>query len=149
MIKIILIFLFAVLAIMTKAQTYPKQVFITTNDGDTVRGIIDFRTNEKLLRQCIYEKSRMKVSLGMVKYYGKRTALPFVRGGGFYTVHFSNEETRYYKSEKVLEAEWDIMEHFGLYLGGGIQMPLGKHYAQFHADWYKSLESSVTAEFAL
>jgi hypothetical protein len=48
--------------------------------------------------------------------------------------------------------------YFGIYLGAGIQMPIGKHYARVHADWYKSLEQSstgnmikwgITAEFAL
>ena len=48
--------------------------------------------------------------------------------------------------------------YFGIYLGAGIQMPIGKHYARVHDDCYKSLEQSstgnmikwgITAEFAL
>ena len=37
---------------MTTAQTNPKPGFIITNNGDTIRGVIDFRTNEKLSKQC-------------------------------------------------------------------------------------------------
>ena len=52
--------------------------------------------------------------------------------------------------------------YFGIYLGAGIQMPIGKHYARVHADWYKStplfrapddepnmMRLGITAEFAV
>lgn len=106
----------------------------------------------------IYEKSRLTFSLGMVKCFGNGKIRPIVRAGGFCTLHFGNEEAMYYKSEKVMVAKWDRTDHIGIYLGGGIQMPINKHYVRLHADWYKSLESSdkgdmmkwgVTAEFAL
>ncbi len=50
--KIILFVMLAISATMTKAQTNPKPGFIITNTGDTIRGIIDFRTNQKLSKQC-------------------------------------------------------------------------------------------------
>ena len=49
---ILAIAMLAIFATTTMAQTNPKPGYIITNDGDTVRGIIDFRTNEKLSKQC-------------------------------------------------------------------------------------------------
>jgi hypothetical protein len=72
--------------------------------------------------------------------------------------NFENMETRYYMSNKIFEQKWGDTTHFGIYLGGGVQMAVGKHYARLHADWYKSLEETdkgnmmrwgLTAEFAL
>ena len=39
---------------VTMAQTNPKPGYIITNGGDTVRGNIDFRTNESLSKQCVF-----------------------------------------------------------------------------------------------
>ena len=50
--KIILFALLAVSATMAMAQINPKSGIIITNSGDTIRGIIDFRTNEKLSKEC-------------------------------------------------------------------------------------------------
>ncbi len=50
--KIILFALLAVSATMAMAQINPKSGIIITNSGDTIRGIIDFRTNETLSREC-------------------------------------------------------------------------------------------------
>ena len=50
--KIILFALLAVSATMAMAQVNPKSGIIITNSGDTIRGIIDFRTNEKLSKEC-------------------------------------------------------------------------------------------------
>ena len=106
----------------------------------------------------VYEKGRLALSLGVVKCFGKGRVLPIVRGGGFYVKHFGNHETRYYKSRQIVDLSWESTSHFGIYLGAGIQMAVGRHYARLHGDWYKSLESSskgnmmkwgVTAEFAL
>lgn len=44
-------------------QTNPKPGFIITNSGDTVRGVIDFRTNEKLSRQCEFWANGEKESV--------------------------------------------------------------------------------------
>ena len=44
--------LLAVFAVATMAQTNPKPGYVITNNGDTIRGVIDFRTNERLSKQC-------------------------------------------------------------------------------------------------
>ena len=36
------------------AQTNPKPGYIITNAGDTIRGTIDFRTNEILSKKCVF-----------------------------------------------------------------------------------------------
>ena len=105
-----------------------------------------------------YEKSRMTFSLGAVKRLGKGKILPIFRGGGFYVLHFGNHEERFYMSKKIVDEDWDNTAHFGVYLGAGAQMAVGKHYVRLHGDWYKSLESSdkgnmmrwgITTEFVL
>ncbi len=50
--NIILFALFAVSVTMVMAQINPKSGIIITNSGDTIRGVIDFRTNEKLSKEC-------------------------------------------------------------------------------------------------
>ena len=40
------------MSLQMRAQVNPKPGFIITNHGDTIRGNIDFRTNEKLSKQC-------------------------------------------------------------------------------------------------
>lgn len=40
------------MSLQMRAQVNPKPGFIITNHGDTIRGNIDFRTNERLSRQC-------------------------------------------------------------------------------------------------
>lgn len=108
----------------------------------------------------VYEKGRLYFTLGAVKRLGRGNGhiIPIVRGGGFYVLHFGNKETRYYMSKKIVDITWEGTYHAGVYLGAGAQMPLGKHYARLHADWYKSLTSKgkgnmmswgITAEFAL
>ena len=50
-------FLFALLAISataTMAQINPKPGYVITNNGDTIRGTIDFLSNKKLSRQCVF-----------------------------------------------------------------------------------------------
>ena len=105
----------------------------------------------------VYEKGRVVYAVGMVKRFGSGKILPLVRGGGFYVQNFGNKETRYYMNN-TYEWEWDNTKHYGLYLGAGAQMPVGKHAVRLHADLYKSLESTsignmtkwgLTAEFVL
>ena len=50
--KIILFVLLAISVKTVMAQTNPKSGYVITNAGDTIRGIIDFRSNEKLSKQC-------------------------------------------------------------------------------------------------
>ena len=47
--------LLAVFAAVAMAQTNPKPGFIITNNGDTIRGIVDFRTNEMLSKKCVFQ----------------------------------------------------------------------------------------------
>jgi len=103
-----------------------------------------------------YEKSRATITIGVAKRYGKGRIQPLVRGGGFYVFHQGNRETRTYQSKQIVDITWDNTAHYGVYLGAGPQMAVGKHYAKLHADWYKSLQASgnmmrwgLTAEFAL
>ena len=105
-----------------------------------------------------YEKGRWTFSLGLVKSFGKGKILPIVRGGVFYVKNFGNHEARYYRDRKLVDVTWGSTNHFGVYLGAGVQMAVGKHYTRLLADWYKSLETSskgnmmkwgITAEFAL
>ena len=106
----------------------------------------------------MYERSRVTFSVGVVKRFGKGKIVPLVRGGGFYVFHHGNKETRYYMSDKIFEQKWGDTTHFGLYLGAGAQMAVGKHYVRLHGDWYKSLEETdksnmmrwgLTTEFIL
>lgn len=108
--------------------------------------------------RTVYERGRAATSIGVVKRFGKGSIQPLVRGGGFYVLHFGNHETRYYTSKKIFDDTWDNTAFFGIYLGAGVQMPLGRHYVRLHDDLFKSMEKSstgnmvkwgVTAEFAL
>ena len=61
-----------------------------------------------------------------------------------------------YSPKKMIDVLWENTSHFGGYLGAGVQMALGKHYARLHADLYRSIGKSdsemkwgITAEFAL
>ena len=38
--------------VLSMAQTNPKPGYIITNSGDTIRGILDFRTNKMLAKRC-------------------------------------------------------------------------------------------------
>ena len=108
-----------------------------------------------------YEKSILTLSLGGVKRFGNGKIRPIVRGGGFAVVHLSTKETKSRGGKYPMKYEpitWDTSTHFGVYLGAGVQVPVGKHFARVHADFYKSLEPksmgqmtkwAITAEFAL
>ena len=103
-----------------------------------------------------YEKGRVSCFLGVVKRFGKGSIVPIVRGGGFYVFQFGNHETRIYQSRKIVDLDWENTAHFGLYLGAGVQMAVGKHYTRLHGDCYKSVISrgnmmkwGITAEFVL
>lgn len=110
-----------------------------------------------------YEKSILTFAVGGVKRFGNGKIRPIVRAGGFAVAHLSAQETWGYKSSKYGSASsapntWGTSTHFGVYVGGGVQIPVGKHFARVHADLYKSLEPTsmgqmtkwaLTAEFAL
>ncbi|MBQ7484869.1 MAG: hypothetical protein IJT89_12550 [Bacteroidaceae bacterium] len=50
--KIIFFALLAISATMAMAQVNPKSGIIITNSGDTIKGNIDFRSNEALAKEC-------------------------------------------------------------------------------------------------
>ncbi|MBO4483635.1 MAG: hypothetical protein J5735_07445 [Prevotella sp.] len=50
--KSLLFWVLTVFATVTMAQTNLKPGYVITNSGDTIRGNIDFRTNDKLSKQC-------------------------------------------------------------------------------------------------
>ena len=37
------------------AQTNPKPGYIVTNEGDTIRGMVDFRTNDIMSKRCDFQ----------------------------------------------------------------------------------------------
>jgi hypothetical protein len=109
-----------------------------------------------------YEKSILTFAVGGVKRFGNGKIRPIVRAGGFAVAHLSAQETWGYKSKYGSTSSapntWGTSTHFGVYVGGGVQIPVGKHFARVHADLYKSLEPTsmgqmtkwaLTAEFAL
>ena len=104
----------------------------------------------------------MTFAVGGVKRFGNGKIRPIVRAGGFAVAHLSAQETWGYKSKYGSTSSapntWGTSTHFGVYVGGGVQIPVGKHFARVHADLYKSLEPTsmgqmtkwaLTAEFAL
>ena len=106
----------------------------------------------------IYEKSVLNILFGAAKRFGNGKIQPIIRGGGFVALPLSSKETIYYNNGKTPAPVENVSTtHYGIYVGAGIQMPIGKHYARLHADLYKSLEQTkfgemtkigVTAEFA-
>lgn len=107
------------------------------------------------LSHTTYEKGRVSFHIGVAKRFGKGNIVPIVRGGAFYVFQFGNHETRIYQNKQIIDIDWDNTAHFGLYLGAGVQMPVGQHFARIHADAYKSVISrgnmmkwGLTAEFA-
>ena len=120
----------------------------------------EVQTIDKLWRYT-YEKSIMTISIGGLKKFGNGKIRPIVRGGGFAVIHIGAKETTAYEYGRDFVStplKWGTSTHFGVYVGGGVQIPVGKHFARVHADLYKSLEPTsmgqmtkwaLTAEFAL
>ena len=50
--KIVFLLSWTLMSMQLCAQVNPKPGFVITNNGDTIRGVIDFRTNERLAKQC-------------------------------------------------------------------------------------------------
>lgn len=108
------------------------------------------------LSHTTYEKGRISAYIGVVKRFGQAHITPLVRGGAFYVYHFGNHETRVYQGKTIVDEDWENTAHFGVYLGAGAQMTVGKHVARLHGDCYKSafgkgnmVKWGVTAEFIL
>ena len=101
-----------------------------------------------------YEKSIYTLSLGGIKQFGNGKIMPLVRCGGFLSFHTSQEETSIYYNKYNNTKDVDVCDiHdddklIGIYLGAGIQIPVGKHYARLHGDWYSSIVKANTANMA-
>lgn len=104
-----------------------------------------------------YEKSIATISFGGVERFGKGKIQPLVRAGAFGVFHINPKEHRYTPyNKRDVELKWNSSMHFGVYVGAGAQLNLGKHFIRLHGDLYKSLESysrmtkwGVTAEFGI
>lgn len=120
----------------------------------------DVQTIDKLWRYT-YEKSIMTISIGGLKKFGNGKIRPIVRGGGFAVIHIGAKETTAYEYGRDFVStplKWGTSTHFGVYLGAGVQIPVGKYFTRVHGDFYKSLEPksmgqmtkwAITAEFVL
>jgi hypothetical protein len=120
----------------------------------------EVQTIDKLWRYT-YEKSIMTISIGGLKKFGNGKIRPIVRGGGFAVIHIGAKETTAYEYGRDFVStplKWGTSTHFGVYLGAGVQIPVGKYFTRVHGDFYKSLEPksmgqmtkwAITAEFVL
>ena len=82
------IVLLAISAIVTMAQTNPKPGYVIKNNGDTIRGNIDFRTNEKLSKQCVFWADGE--SGGMTYKPGDIEGFRFDNGGKYFVTRRLN-----------------------------------------------------------
>ena len=96
------------------------------------------------IKHLEFEESILTLSFGAAKRFGNGKIQPIIRGGGFFMFPFGAEETIYYGRDKIPASSSAGSTHYGIYVGGGIQMPIGKHYTRLHADLYKSLEAKKT-----
>ena len=108
-----------------------------------------------------YDRTMLNFSLGAVKRFGTGKIQPLIRGGLFVVLETGlNEKLTYSSSSSTIRVneDWEncLSHHYGLYLGGGVQIPAGKHAVRVHADFYKGIEKSqemnkfgLTAEFIL
>ena len=108
------------------------------------------------IKHLEFEESILTLSFGAAKRFGNGKIQPIIRGGGFFMFPFGAEETLYYGNIPANPVSAGNT-HYGIYVGGGIQMPIGKHYTRLHADLYQALEAKkfgemtrigITAEFA-
>ena len=98
---------------------------------------------------------------GVLKKFGNGKIRPIVRGGGFAVIHIGAKETTAYEYGRDFVStplKWGTSTHFGVYLGAGVQIPVGKYFTRVHGDFYKSLEPksmgqmtkwAIKAEFVL
>ena len=114
---------------------------------------IEFFGGQRQYRMEYEYKGRFVLSLGLVKPFGKGKIIPFVRGGGICVVDMGERETSYTGSHVYEAAYLGTTSYLGVYLGGGAQMAVGKHFARLHADLYVDAHTmtkwGITAEFGL
>jgi len=114
---------------------------------------IEFFGGQRRYRMEYEYKGRFVLSLGLVKPFGKGKIIPLVRGGGICVVDMGERETSYTGSHVYEAAYLGTTSYLGVYLGGGAQMAVGKHFARLHADLYADAHTmtkwGITAEFGL
>ena len=114
---------------------------------------IEFFGGQRRYRMEYEYKGRFVLSLGLVKPFGKGKIIPLVRGGGICVVDMGERETSYTGSHVYEAAYLGTTSYLGVYLGGGAQMAVGKHFARLHADLYVDAHTmtkwGITAEFGL
>ena len=86
------VFLFLLLgtlmSVQMRAQVNPKPGFIITNHGDTIRGNIDFRSNERMAKQCEFWANG--ANEGNTYKPGDIEAFRFDNGGKFFVTRRLN-----------------------------------------------------------
>ena len=106
--KFIIFVLWAVSATVTMAQVNPKSGIVITNTGDTLRGNIDLRTNEKLSKQCTFQangKSETKIYKP-----GDIEGFRFDEGGKFFVTRRLNVtgEPQLYFAEFMVQGKMNL-----------------------------------------
>jgi hypothetical protein len=106
--KFIIFVLWAVSATVTMAQVNPKSGIVITNTGDTLRGNIDLRTNEKLSKQCTFQANGESET----KIYkpGDIEGFRFDEGGKFFVTRRLNVtgEPQLYFAEFMVQGKMNL-----------------------------------------
>ena len=95
------------------AQTNPKPGYVIKNNGDTIRGNIDFRTNEKLSKQCVFWADGE--SGGMTYKPGDIEGFRFDNGGKYFVTRRLNVtgEPELYFAEFMVQGSTTPSPHAG------------------------------------
>ena len=113
------------------------------------------QVNKKYIINSTFKRSAFALSAGVVKRYGNGKIQPLIRGGAFLSalsgdIEYSGRPNYNYDNESV------AMPRFGVYLGAGAQMSIGKHALRLHADLNQTFSSKfgqtkwgINAEFIL
>ena len=106
--KFIIFVLWAVSATVSMAQVNPKSGIVITNTGDTLRGNIDLRTNEKLSKQCTFQANGESET----KIYkpGDIEGFRFDEGGKFFVTRRLNVtgEPQLYFAEFMVQGKMNL-----------------------------------------
>lgn len=97
------------MSLQMRAQVNPKPGFIITNHGDTIRGNIDFRTNERLSKQCEFWANGS--NKGNTYKPGDIEAFRFDEGGKYFVTRRLNVtgEPELYFAEFMVQGMISIM----------------------------------------
>ena len=96
------------MSVQMHAQVNPKPGFIITNHGDTIRGNIDFRTNEKLAKQCEFWANGSNE--GQIYKPGDIEAFRFDSGGKYFVTRRLNVngEPELYFAEFMVQGKMNL-----------------------------------------